>query len=462
MIKHEKTNDICLAVTAAMLAITLLFMNGASFGLVSQTENPPYASRIFDDGAVHAVDLRFLPGDWEKMLDEAPEEKYFPCTAVIDGEAFENVGVRIKGNNSKNLIHRYGSDRYSLKIEFDHYSNGANYYGLDKLSLNGAFQDNSYMKEYITYDMMRTMGVPSPLCSYAWVTVNGEERGLFVAAEEPEDAFLRRNYGTKNGKLYKPDYKRLEDKNDDVALIYTGEDEDIFREAKSGTTRADRRRLIEALRILYTGENLERAVNIDEVLSYFAVQTFVMNIDSYLGPTGHNYYLYEEDGVLSMLPWDYNLAYATYPLGMPEPVNDAAMFVNYPIDTPYTGSVMLRRPMFHKLMLVPEYYGKYHARFDKFISGYFESGYFAEKLAETVDMIAPYVERDPTKFCSYGDFFLAAGTFEDFCLARAKSVRGQLEGSIPSTIAGQQRDKSAFVDASHIWIPNLGELADME
>ena len=29
-----------------------------------------------------------------------------------------------------------------------------------------------------------------------------------------------------------------------------------------------------------------------------------MNWDSYLGHTGHNYFLYEEDGVISILPWD--------------------------------------------------------------------------------------------------------------------------------------------------------------
>ena len=40
-----------------------------------------------------------------------------------------------------------------------------------------------------------------------------------------------------------------------------------------------------------------------------------MNWDSYLGHTGHNYFLYEENGVLSILPWDYNLAFGTYALG---------------------------------------------------------------------------------------------------------------------------------------------------
>ena len=82
------------------------------------------------------------------------------------------MGLRAKGNNSRRLTEKYGLDRYSLKVEFDHYEYGS-YYGLDKFSLDSSFQDNSYMKTWITYDMMDYMGVHTPLCSYAWVRVNG-------------------------------------------------------------------------------------------------------------------------------------------------------------------------------------------------------------------------------------------------------------------------------------------------
>ena len=75
----------------------------------------------------------------------------------------------------------------------------------------------------------------------------------------------------------------------------------------------------------------------EQVLRYFTVQVFVVNMDSYLGKTGHNYFLYEEDGRLSILPWDYNLAFATYSLGMPDPVNDSTLYVNYPINTRPAG-----------------------------------------------------------------------------------------------------------------------------
>ena len=49
-----------------------------------------------------------------------------------------------------------------------------------------------------------------------------------------------------------------------------------------------------------------------------------------------------------------------------------------------------------------------------------------------------------------------------FCLLRAESVRGQLDGTIPSTITAQAKGKSIFVDASVIWLPDMGEIADMK
>lgn len=463
MLKSKHIDRICIVIMILTLLATVLFMNGERLGLVPASTVPGYETRLFDKSRVHTVDI--VMDDWQNFLDTALDEKYSPCTLVIDGEAFANVGLRVKGNNSKRLTEKYGHNRYSLKVEFDHYQHG-NYYGLDKFSLDSSFQDNSYMKTWITYDMMEHMGVPTPLCSYAFVTVNGEEWGLFLAIEEPEEAFAKRNFGKDHGQLYKPDYKSLNAENADVALRYTDDNfesyDNIFRNAKFDITDEDKLRLIESLKVLSAGENLETAIDVDEVLRYFTVQVFVVNMDSYLGRTGHNYFLYEKDGVLSILPWDYNLAFATYSLGMPDPINDSTLYVNYPINTPASGEVMLKRPLYHNLMKNNTYFKQYHTYFNKLITEYFESGYFEAFIEETEKMISPYVKKDKTAFCSYEDYLLAVDTITEFCLLRAESVRGQLDGTIPATIKGQLEDKSNFIDASSVWLPDMGEISDLK
>ncbi len=461
MLKHKYTDAICIGISALVLLLTVLFMNGEALGLTAASSAPGYERRLFDKSKVHTIDIRI--DSWEDFLAVAPEEEYVACDLLIDGELFSNVGLRAKGNNSRRLTEKYGHDRYSLKLEFDHYNLGS-YYGLDKFSLDSSFQDNAYLKTWLTYDMMNFMGVPTALCSWVWVTVNGEDWGLFLAIEEPEEAFAKRVYGNGHGQLYKPDYRRLEDENADVHLRYTDDDfasyDNIFRNAKFDISKADRRRVIEAIRILSTGENLETAIDIEEVLRYFTVQVFVVNMDSYIGKTGHNYFLYEEDGILQILPWDYNLAFATYSLGMPDPINDSTLYINYPINTPASGEVMMKRPLFHNLMKVKENYARYHELFDRFLAGYFETGYFENLVAETTAMIAPYVKKDPTAFCSYEDYLLAVETIQNFCLLRAQSVRGQLEGTIPSTIRTQSED-STRIDGSSVWLPDMGEVADL-
>ena len=464
MVKYKYIDAVCILAALGAVLLTLIFMNGDALGIPKASENPGYISRLFDERRVHSLDIQIE--DWEEFLENAEEETYVSCTAVIDGEEFHQVGLRAKGNNSLSLTEEYGLSRYSLKLEFDHFNQGGNYYGLDKLSLDASFQDNSYMKTWIAYDMMEFMEVPAPLRSYVWVTVNGEGWGLYLAVEEPEEAFARRNFGNDYGRLYKPDYKRLDAENADVALKYIDDDPEsypnIFDNAKVDITQGDKERVIEALKILSTGKDLEKAVNIEEVLRYFTVQVFVMNWDSYLGYTGHNYYLYEEEGILSILPWDYNLAFGTYALGMTDPIRDPEVLINYPIHTPAEGSVMMNRPLYHNLMKTEEYFQSYRKYFDRFVSQYFESGRFQSLLARTREMIAPYVEKDPTAFCSYEDHRLAADTLEQVCMLRAESVRKQLDGEIPATIRGQQEAPQARLAASHIRLEDLGDFQDLE
>ena len=447
----------------AAALVLLLGLAGKAGAVLPAGENPGYVSRLFDGSRVHRVDIQVE--DWEAFLASAPEEEYIPATVEIDGEAFRQVGLRAKGNNSLRLTAEYGLSRYSLKLEFDHYTDGS-YHGLDKLSLDASFQDNSYLKTWLAFDIMEFLGVPTPLRSFVWVTVNGQPWGLFLAVEEPEEAFARRNFGANHGQLYKPDYRSLAEENADVHLRYTtDEPEDypgIFENAKLDPSPADRQRLVDSLKTLDSGQRLEEAVDVDEVLRYFVGQVFVMNWDSYLGHTGHNYLLYEEEGKLSMLPWDYNLAFGTYALGMTDPITDPNVLLNYPILTPAPGEHMTKRPLYHQLMQVEEYFQQYQAYFRWFLAEYVESGELSAALWQAAELIAPYVKSDPTAFCSYEDHRLAVETLEQVCLLRAESARGQLEGRYPATLAQQTQRPGEGVDASHVDLRHLGDFEDLE
>lgn len=244
---------------------------------------------------------------------------------------------------------------------------------------------------------------------------------------------------------------------DDVSLIYTDDDYDsyqnIFDNAKTDITDEDRDRLIASLKRLNAGEDIEEVVDVDQVIRYFVVHNFVCNFDSYTGSMIHNYYLYEKDGRLSMIPWDYNLAFGGF-----QDQDDATTLVNYPIDDPVSGGTVESRPMLAWIFADETYTELYHQYFAEFLAEYFDSGYFAEMLDQVETLIAPYVEKDPTKFCTYEEFQTGVDTLREFCLLRAESVSGQLEGTIPATSEGQAAGSASLIDASHIVISDMGSM----
>ena len=534
MATHKNFDKVCCVVLALCLALTALFMNGESLGLQAAAREMGYESRLFDTASVHTIDI--VLEDWEGFLETAQREEYSLCSLVIDGETYENVAIRGKGNTSLTQVEQYGNSRYSFKVEFDHYDNALSYYGLDKLSLNNLIQDNTMLKDYLCYQLMGSFGVDAPLCSFVYITVNGEDWGLYLAVEGVEESFLQRNYGSGYGELYKPDSQSMgggrgnggafslgdwqqeaagetggaaltaagsqdtfpaapdgldsgfpgregfspgsegempeggapelpEDPegggfsmgSDDTALLYTDDAyssyQNIFDNAKTDVTDSDKDRLIASLQQLNAQENLEEVVDVEEVIRYFVVHNFVCNFDSYTSSMIHNYYLYEEDGQLSMISWDYNLAFGGF-LGS----SDATALVNYPIDTPVSGGTVDSRPMLAWIFSSEEYTQLYHQYFSQFLAEWFDSGAFAQAFQQVVDLITPYVEKDPTKFCTTEEFQAGVEALEDFCLLRAQSIQGQLEGAIPSTDEGQSEDSSTLVDASSVDISAMGTM----
>ena len=417
-----------------------------------------YPNKLFDDSYVHNIDL--IIDDVESFFNNALDEEYIMADVNIDGELFADVGLRFKGNNSLHLTNEYGLCRYSFKIEFDHFQNGYSYHGLDKLSLDASFQDNSYLKSKLSYEMVEMMQVPTPLTSFVFVSINGNDFGLYLAIEEIEDSFLARNFGYNHGQLYKPDYRNFEDDNLDIGLNYLGDDPKlypgIFDNARTSITLADKKRLIKILKAYH--EDDYSGLEVDLILKNFIIQIFTLNWDGYIGHTGHNYFLYEDDSKMMMLPWDFNLAYGTYAYGMSEPIKDSAYLINFPINTPVFGEVMYKRPLYHLLMKNDEIFKKYHDNFNYFIDNFIENDRYKVIISEYARMIEPYVKKDPSAFCTYEDHELAVEILMRYCELRAQSIKGQLEGKYPITIANYDKP-SIEVD---IDLRDLGDFDDLE
>lgn len=404
----------------------------------SAAGNETYAGTLFDTSYVHTIDIAISDEDWADLRENPLEKTKYKVNVTIDSETIDEASFATKGNTSlSSVASKEDSNRYSFKINFGKYVEDQTYRGLDKLNLNNMYADATYMKDYLSYEIFRAMGVDAPLTSYVQLSINGEVLGLYLAIEDVDDSYLERVHDGE-GELYKPETEMLgnmdkfggkdvdgrrpqgfgnagkasnsnengssdsgasaapepdvgagaseladsnasadpgADANADgqdgsrgwsmpegmnppegfeppegmelpegmeppegmsfpgngggfggfggmfgssdkgASLKYTDDElssySDIFDNAETGADEADEQRVVAALKQLSEGD-VESSVDTDEVIRYFVAHNFVMSYDSYTGSMLHNYYLYENDGKLSMIPWDYNLAFGAF------------------------------------------------------------------------------------------------------------------------------------------------------
>ena len=539
---------VCLCLAAAVFSEQLAPAAGDK-GLTME-----YESALFDTSEIIRIDIVIDEDDWNEMLDNATAEEYYRCDVTVNGETFYGVGIRPKGNTSLTTIAADPTtDRYSFKLEFDHYVDGQTCFGLDKLVLNNNYADATNMKEALIYDMYQYLGADASLYNYAKISVNGAYWGVYLAIEAVEDSFLLRNYGTQDGELYKPDsmniggfdmgdmdmgdfspsdmpgggfgfsqfpgempegseapeagpsdgspedggspsqlpdggsfdFGDMDPGNMDLGnmdfggmdfggmdfggmdfggmdfggfslggggadLNYTGDDLDSYSTIWEGevtkTKDADHRRVVTALKNISEGTDLASYMDIDNLLRYMAVHIFSVNEDSLSGMMAHNYYLYEYDGQLNIIPWDYNLALG----GMSG--SNATSVVNEAIDNAFSGT-----EFFDTLMENEAYHQQYYAYMTQLVEEYINGGGFDAFYDRVRSQIDALVETDPNAFYTYEEYLTAAETLYEVVQLRGKSISGQLNGSIPSTSA-EQSGSDALIDASHIDLEVMGSM----
>lgn len=245
-----------------------------------------------------------------------------------------------------------------------------------------------YLIEYLSYQIFEEMGVAVPAFAYAAVYVNGEYFGLYLAVESILEPYLERNFGDMTGDLYKSVGNTLK-YNGDQSSDYTG------LEVKSTLKKADWSKLIKMLDALNNDGEIEKYLDVDAALRYIAVSTALVNFDSYQGNFGHNYYLYEQNGVFTILPWDLNMSFGGFSFG-----GDGT---NVYIDEPTQGP-LAERPLIAKLFANEDYLETYHGYLEQVATKYLSGGYLEAETSRLFELICEYVRNDPTAFYTYEQF----------------------------------------------------------
>lgn len=171
---------------------------------------------------------------------------------------------------------------------------------------------------------------------------------------------------------------------------------------KTNENKADHTALFRLLEVLNKTsdevfpQEIEKVLDVDQVLRYLAVSVLIVHLDNYIG-MGHNYYLYETNGRFTILPWDLNMTFGTFGMGL---AGDAADFF---IDEPVTN-LFESRPLVYRLLSSPPYRERYHQYLQELLDGPFAEGVLEERIDRLAALIRPYVEKDEMKFFTLEDF----------------------------------------------------------
>ncbi len=157
--------------------------------------------QLFNRLAVHQVEITLDADDLTALAGEP--YTYVQGDVTFDGLALDPVGVRLKGHIGS---FRELSGKAGFKIDLNRYFPDQKLYGQKQLTLNNAVTDCSYSKEHLGYTLYRAAGVPVPRNGFAWVRVNGQDYGLYVLTETPDDQLLERHFEEPDGNLYDGKY----------------------------------------------------------------------------------------------------------------------------------------------------------------------------------------------------------------------------------------------------------------
>ncbi len=257
---------------------------------------------------VHWDTLRHQTRTFEDLLAEIAEfglsrpfadiYTWFPATVTVDGETHSEVGVRKKG-----FIGSQSDTRPSLKLRFDKYVDSQALGGvMERMTLNNSLQDPSLINTCLAHQVFALAGAPTPRCSFATVTVNGKDLGLYIHVEEIKPPFLARHFASTEGNLYEgtvsdftPEYRgTLAKKTNEDAADWS--DVDAVVAALQDPSEAGLAALADS-------------VDLDRFLTFWALEVLLGHWDGYSG-NRNNYRFYREpDGRFVFMPWGVDEAF---------------------------------------------------------------------------------------------------------------------------------------------------------
>lgn len=261
---------------------------------------------LFRTDTVHTISVTIPQPDWYNTLVQwhyDDVDSCLMCSVTVDGQTIDSVGINMRGNASFTWSE---APKKPFQLDFNAFVAGQRWDGVKSFNLNTGVPDAAYLREPLTYKVLRDFDVVAPRTGYADLVVNDTLYGLYILVERVNKTFLEDHYASNDGDLWK-------------AMLcdwsYHGVDSaEYYMDPKERADQLNWHRFTELLRVLNEtpypdlDDSLALRLDLTSVLRTFAVNAAVFAQDNLL----QNWFLYREpdSARFHYIPWDYNLAMA--------------------------------------------------------------------------------------------------------------------------------------------------------
>jgi spore coat protein CotH len=361
---------------------------------------------MFDEGRIHEVKIQMSEEDWQSILDDSRGDELRIGTVSIDGVTATNVGIRPAGESSRVP----GNAKMSMRVEFDAIEDNKRMGGFDEIKLTGSWDDPFIVRDRLGYWVYRQV-MHAPRIVATRIAVNGQDRGIYEIEEVWGKESLQSRFADADGPLYRIrgltnldpyEYKGL----DAAAYVPLPWDPKGMRDP------ADHAVIGQTLRVLTEEpQRIGEVMDVDTLLTYFAVSAIVANTDGFTGPfevDDHFQYFDPTTNRFVILPWDPDNTF-----GSINDLPDADIFLNYnrSLVTRMVSTGQLREAFLTKLEDVMN-----RVPAEAILA---KSEAFAAEIRATV-------EADTTKMYPTSSFEWSLGYIRDWTNARYASIRSQI------------------------------------
>ena len=300
--------------------LSLLACTAPELGMI------PGASPLWDPEALPVFEITVPQDDWldvlwadaeatgqcgDNVYQRASVRFHNPATGEV--EAFEDVGLRLRGNASLEAA-RDGGEQPGLKLSFSEFEEDRDLHGTEKFALLGTEGDFTYVREHLALSIAREAGLPAPNNAFSLVYVNGAFHGLMPYTEEPDDRrYVENHFLGVDGSLYKASGYCGTGTSSDLTWVSDDIDDYIYDYVpKAGTDEAAVADDLIPMLDCATNTTDEQFsacvqdwVDLDGLLTLIALDQLLPDVDGLVGPS-HNYMMFFDQGWdrFYFYPWD--------------------------------------------------------------------------------------------------------------------------------------------------------------